>query len=150
MKRTFPLIAAALLLATAAAGAQPGQFRHDRDERRGHRGERLTQELGLSDSQQAAAKQLHEQLRETMKPLHEEQRALHEQVETALEQGADAATVGNLVITAHQKRQAMRAAREEYEADFAALLTPEQLAKYETLKEKRESFRGKRHGRGPR
>ncbi|HVF60303.1 MAG TPA: Spy/CpxP family protein refolding chaperone [Thermoanaerobaculia bacterium] len=146
MKRTFPLIAAALLLATAAAGAQPGSFRHDRDERRGHRAERLTQELGLSESQQAAAKQLHEQLRETMKPLHEEQRALHEQVETALEQGADAATVGNLVITAHQKRQAMRAAREELERDFAALLTPEQLAKYETLKEKRESFGGKRRG----
>ena len=155
MKRLFPLSIAALLLAAAVVMAQPpmgGHFGHMRmagpdgehgAEMHEKMVEHLTQALGLSDAQKASATQLHEQLAETVKPLFEQQRALHEQVETALENGSDAATVGALVISAHKNRQAIQAAHEQAMKDFEALLTPDQLTKFQSFKEMHE-----RHG-GP-
>lgn len=44
-------------------------------------------------------------------------------------------------------REAMRTAHEEFVTDFTALLTPEQAAKFEALKEQRH---GRRRSAGPR
>jgi len=154
MKRLFPLSIAALLLAATVVMAQPpmgGHFGHMRTPDGEHGAgmhekmvEHLSQALGLSDTQKASAQQIHEDTMKKVEPLFDQQRALHEQVETALENGSDAATVGALVISSYKNRQAIKAAHEEAMKDFEALLTPEQLTKFQSFKDMHERH-GDRH-----
>ena len=158
MKRLFPLSIAALLLTAAVVMAQTprhGHFGHMRMGGPGseHRAEmhekmveHLSKALGLSDAQKASAQQIHEETMKSVEPLFEQQRALHEQVETALENGSDAATVGALVISSYKNRQAIKAAHEEAMKEFAALLTPEQLTKLHIFKGMHERHGGRHHG----
>ncbi len=156
MKRFLPLTCAALLLAGVAV-AQPstrGHFGHMRGadgargaERHERMLDRMSEKLGLSDNQKASAKELHEQLAKTVEPLFEQQRALHEQTQAALENGSDAAKVGALVISSYKNRQAIKAAHEDLQKDFEALLTAEQREKFQSFKgmHERHDRRGTRH-----
>ena len=158
MKRLLPLSIAALLLTAAVVMAQQpmhgSHFGHMRmggphGEHRGEMHERmvehLSKALGLSDAQKASAQQIHEETMKSVEPLFEQQRALHEQVEAALENGSDAATVGALVISSYKNRQAIKAAHEEAMKEFATLLTPEQLTKFQSFKEMHEKHGGRHH-----
>jgi Spy/CpxP family protein refolding chaperone len=109
--------------------------------------------LDLSQEQQAAAKQLQEQHRTAVEPLVKDAAALRREVREALEAGGtDAAAIGEKVIAAHGLMAQVRESREDLEARFEALLTPEQRQTFETLKKARERMRasrGKRGHRGP-
>ena len=135
----------ALLLA-AVANAGPGRGHG----RRGFGGpvgaDRLAQYLSLTDAQKAQVEQLQEKTKQTLEPLFEEHRQLAEEVRTALESGADAATVGTAAIAAHEHREKMRAVREQHEASLKAILTPAQLERWEALQDARKMRGGP--GRG--
>lgn len=158
MKRLFTLSIAALLLAAAVVMAQPPMHGHfgghmkmagpDREHFAGMHErmvEHLSKALGLSDSQKASAQQLHEDTMKKVEPIFEQQRTLHEQVQTALENGSDAATVGALVISSYKNRQTIKAAHEEAMKEFEALLTADQLTKFQSFKEMHEKHGGRRH-----
>jgi Spy/CpxP family protein refolding chaperone len=112
--------------------------------------ERLSRLLELTDAQRATLEQLADRLTETTRPLHEQMRTNHRQLETLLD-GAnpDAAAVGRLVIANHGLQGQVKAARDLFDTDFTAILTPEQKASYETAKKllHRDGRRGP--GRGP-
>ncbi|NJL27662.1 MAG: Spy/CpxP family protein refolding chaperone, partial [Thermoanaerobaculia bacterium] len=99
--------------------------------------------LDLTDEQKTAAEALREQARTELEPLHEQIRTLHEQLRTAVEStNPDATAIGQLVISIHNQRVQIRTLLEGYGQRFAALLTPEQLTKWENFKELRRPRRG--------
>ena len=105
--------------------------------------------LDLSEEQIEAVEALRETVRADMEAHRTEARALHEQLRTALEnESPDPAQVGQLVIDLHRQKEQGRAAWESVESQFAALLTPEQLEKWENFKELRGNRRERRHERG--
>jgi Spy/CpxP family protein refolding chaperone len=77
--------------------------------------------LGLTDSQKAAAETIDAEFRASVEPIHAQIRALHEQIKSA----HDAA-----------------------DAKFAALLTPEQKAKFEAFRAAVDSLRASGPGGG--
>ena len=148
--RTRTLIAALALalLSLPALFAQRGTGVGARAEGKAGRHGRMAEYLNLTDQQQASARQLFQDLREQTQPLRQEQKALREQLRTALAAAnPDPTAVGRLMIDIHAKREQMKAAREQMNKSFAALLTPEQRQKYDALKDARESFGHRRHGR---
>jgi len=108
--------------------------------------------LELTEDQQAVARQIFEQRRPEMRALHEQMRENRTLLRDALESGADAASVGELVIDGHALKEQGRAMREESKEAFESLLTPEQKRKLELLEAARAagSSRGRRGKMGPR
>ncbi|MCB1054504.1 MAG: Spy/CpxP family protein refolding chaperone [Acidobacteria bacterium] len=115
-----------------------------------HRAERLADALDLTEDQQAAWKTLRDDLQATITPLAEQAQEQHTQLRDLLDAGTtDAQVVGELVLSTHAIGQKIQAARDATEASFRALLTSEQLAKYDELQTRRDEH-GSRHGhRGP-
>ncbi len=104
--------------------------------------------LDLTDEQIDAVEALREDLRARLDGVRDEGRALREQLRAALEGDApDAARVGQLVIDLDAHRDQVRAVFEDAESRLAALLTEEQLEKWENFKELRAHRRGPRHHR---
>lgn len=153
MKRIIPMLCAAALLVAGVVAAQPGHHFHGGFDRAGAPGsgmpqravDKLTQSLGLSQAQQSSWQQLRARLQTTVQPLFESARQKHEAIRDGLDNDADATTLGNLMIEAHRIGRQIRAAHDQYDRDFTALLTAEQAAKYQTFREMREQFR---HGFG--
>ncbi len=139
----FTLALAVLL--PLAASAEPGGDRH-----RGS-GRGLLPPPGyldLSEEQVEATQALREAVREDVQAQREQTRALRDQLEAALANGSpDATEVGQLVIELHQQKEARRSARESIESQFTALLTEEQLEKWENFKELRGNRRHQRRER---
>ena len=96
--------------------------------------------LDLTEAQKTQIQALHEALRATVQPLHEQQRAIHEQLEAAVAAG-NAQRIGELVLAERALHTQIEAARTTFETSFAALLTPEQRAKWEVYQEIRELMR---------
>lgn len=160
MSRTIKLVgAAALALGLAGVGvaAQEGPGEGQGRGKWGMEGRhpgfaRGMRALNLTDAQRDQLKAMHEQQREAMKPLMEQHRQLRDQIQQALEAGnADATRIGQLEIQAFQVRQQMKAQREKAEAAFVGVLTPEQKAQWEKMREERkqrmEQFREQRQER---
>lgn len=118
------------LLANAAPG--PGRGGNPGDILTNPRA--LARYLKLTPAQIETTKQLLQELHATTKPLHEQQKPLHEQLRTQLD-GTDACAIGNTLLQIEGLRDQIREAREDFDEAFSAILTPEQLAKYEALKE---------------
>ncbi len=96
----------------------------------------LARYLKLTPAQIETAKQLAQTLHNTTKPLYQQIEPLAEQRRSQLEEASpDACAVGNTVVEIDALRDQIRDAREEFDEDFSAILTPEQLAKYEALKD---------------
>lgn len=113
-----------------------------------HGARRVAEYLDLTEEQITASRSLAEELRATVEPIREEIGPLHEQLRTALDaDNPDAATVGALMVQIDGLRDQMATAAESFEAQFVALLTPEQVEKWEHFQELRPD-RGPR-GRGP-
>jgi Spy/CpxP family protein refolding chaperone len=148
-KRLVSSVAAAALAAwgwAAVAQAQGpgGPGPRDREFGRGRGpGPHLAEALGLSDDQKAQVDALHARQRETMKPLmdaaHQAREAFHSALET---DGADPATVGQAALAMHAAEKNLRAAHEAAFQEMKSILTPEQQAKLEQVKEQRGPGRG--------
>jgi len=158
MKRTIPVLCAALLITGAALSAQAGSHmgggRMMRHGGFGHGGvgrgagmpqqivDRMTSKLGLTKTQQESWKALRDQQKATVQPLFEAGRAKREAIHQGLDNNADAATLGQLLIDAHKIREQIRAAHDQYEKSFTALLNSDQVAKYQEIRQKHH------HGHG--
>ena len=139
-------LAGALALAFCAAlSAQPGG--HER----GRGGERLARYLELDESQRAEWQAIREDGREEAKAIFDELRANRESLRALLEAGgADPAEVGQIVLDGHALEQSMRVFREGVDEKLAAVLTSEQVDKWEAYKAARETRGPRGHRRGPR
>jgi Spy/CpxP family protein refolding chaperone len=103
--------------------------------------------LDLTDEQIDAAQAIRDGLRDQLQTLHESFAAQRQELEDLLDgDNPDPAAVGALVIGLHGERDQLHAALTAADAEFSALLTPEQLVKWENFKE----LRGRRehHGEG--
>ncbi|PYQ52848.1 MAG: hypothetical protein DMF78_10485 [Acidobacteria bacterium] len=148
-RMTTSVAAAVLALCGWAAVAQaqgpgaPGP--HDREFGRGFgRGPRLAEALGLSDEQKAQLEALRTKHQETMKPLMEAVRQAHDALRKTMDaESPDAATVGQAALVLDAAEKKLRAAHEASFEEMKSILTPEQQAKLEQMKEK-----GPRRGPG--
>jgi Spy/CpxP family protein refolding chaperone len=148
---------AALALALGAAGAQtpepegPGGM----GPRMG-RAEGMARYLGLSETQKEQVRKLMEGRRAEHEALREQIGANSEQLEKALESASPVpAEVGELAIEGHRLREQGRALREAQDKAVREILTPEQQAKFDSMKALRDERgpmggRGMGHGAGPR
>ena len=102
--------------------------------------------LDLTEEQIEATQAIRESVRAELEGTREAGRTLREQLHAALEgDDPDATEVGQLAIELHALRAQTRIVLEDAESQFAALLTPEQLEKWENFKELRDRRRGPRH-----
>lgn len=96
----------------------------------------LARYLRLTEAQVATFKTLREELQADLKPLQDQLKPLQDQLKTQLEAASpDACAVGQTAVALDAVRDDIRAAYEEFDEAFSAILTPEQLEKYENLKE---------------
>ena len=148
-------IAALVLSATIAVaqprpGAGPGPG-HGPGDGPGAQGEGpLVEFLQLTDAQRESWTGFHEEFRTAAEPLFEQQKALHEQLRTALDSGADAAAVGQIMITLHANRNAIESLRAQLEQNLRSVLTAEQVVRYEAFRAAQQvQRRGPGQGQGP-
>jgi len=145
--------AGALALATLASGAafvsaDPGSRGgwHQGHGRHGH--DSAFRELNLTDEQKATFKDMVKQAHESNKPLFDQMRQQRQDLKAALAAGnADPARVGQLTIAMNQTRAQMKAQREQLRDKMVTMLTPDQKAKYDQLKQEREQRRQQMHER---
>lgn len=123
----------------------------------GPRGERfalrLTEVLELTDEQITAWEDLRLAHEAAVAPLHEQLRSHQQDLRSLLrEEDPDPTAVGGEMLAARDLRNELEQERRQLEADFSALLTAEQLERYETIREMRPRHRdrGRRGGFGPR
>jgi Spy/CpxP family protein refolding chaperone len=96
----------------------------------------LARYLKLTPEQVATFKTLREELQADLKPLQTQLKPLQDQLKTQLDAAApEACAVGQTAVALDAVRDDIRAAYEDFDEAFSAILTPEQLAKYEHLKE---------------
>ncbi len=142
--RTLATTAVALGLFLAGSAALAGQgFRGGREGAPG-RGLRATlAALDLTDAQKARVKELLDVERPKYEALRQEGRAAREALRTAAKsETPDPAAIGNAFLRVDAHRKALRAERESSRQKLEALLTPEQRAKLEGIREGRRSLRG--------
>ena len=132
-KRVLAFALAALLIPTLALaregrGASPGEILRSP--------KLLAKYLHLTDAQVTQEQALFKTLGDALKALHDQEKTLREQLGTALGGGnPNACDVGALVIQIDGLHDQAKAALQKFDRDFSAILTPEQLAKYEALKD---------------
>jgi Spy/CpxP family protein refolding chaperone len=103
--------------------------------------QKMAQKLNLTQEQQASAKQLFQDMKAKVAPLHQAQQALHTQLKAALAvPNPDAATVGQVVIQIHQNRAQLKPVMEAFHQQMEALLTPDQLAKFKQMQAAHPAF----------
>ena len=147
--RTLATTAVALGLFLAGSAALAGQgFRGGREAAPG-RGLRATlAALDLTDAQKASVKDLLDVERPKYEALRQEGRAAREALRTAAKsETPDPAAVGTAFLRVDAHRKALRAERESSRQKLEALLTPEQRAKLEGIREGRRNLRGAGFGR---
>jgi Spy/CpxP family protein refolding chaperone len=103
--------------------------------------QKMAQKLNLTEEQQASAKQLFQDLKAKVAPIHQAQQALHTQLKSALAApNPDAATVGQAVIQMHQNRAQLKPVMQAFHQQLEALLTPDQLAKFKQMQASHPAF----------
>lgn len=101
-----------------------------------HNPRALARYLRLTPEQVTAAQRLQADLRADLEPLRANEKQLREALRTQVEAAnPNACSVGQALLAVRANEEAIRDAVEEYDRQFSALLTPEQLARYEALKE---------------
>ena len=127
MKRALILIILVTAIAATAA-AQPGPPPPPR-------GDALASYLQLTDAQKSAWQTARSNFEATTKPLHEQGRALHEQIDQALSSATpDAAAIGSLMISAKKIGDQLKSAHDALDATLVSTLTADQKAKFEAFK----------------
>ncbi|HEY0405190.1 MAG TPA: Spy/CpxP family protein refolding chaperone [Pyrinomonadaceae bacterium] len=148
------LCCAAGAFAQQPAGQQdsaPGRMQRERGARRGGPGEgrghqmggmmRALRELDLTEAQQQQARAIIERAAESTKPQREALRQLHEQ----FEQGAPSSEAN--AERAKQLSGEIREAMQKAHTEILSLLTPEQRAKLEQMKQERKARHEERRER---
>ncbi|MFN7989623.1 MAG: periplasmic heavy metal sensor [Thermoanaerobaculia bacterium] len=98
--------------------------------------------LKLTDAQKAAAETLATSMKSTLDALDVQLKANREAVDAALAASQpDAAAVGALVIAGRSLDANVKAAHDDFDAKFAALLTDEQKSRLAIFKEVLEALR---------
>lgn len=105
----------------------------------------LVEYLQLTTDQKASFETIHNQSRESMRALHEQERALHEQLENT----TDANAAGALLLQLRNLREQMHAAHQAMDAKLAAVLTPEQQTKFAAFQAAAEFLRQRGPGGPP-
>lgn len=137
MRKTLPVAALfALLLLPLAASAAPGRGNPGNPADILTNPRALARYLKLTPAQIETTKQLLQTLHNATRPLHEQQKPLHEQLRAQLDAaGPDNCAIGTTLLQIEGLRDQIREARQDFDEAFSAILTPEQLAKYEALKD---------------
>lgn len=148
-------IAALSLAITAPIAAQPGFRGHGGPGGRGmhgpHGGNRaLAEYLQLTDEQKDAWKTAYEAHRTAVEPIFEQLRTNRETFQSAVE-AQDATAIGNAFLAGEALRQQLQTEQQNLEAQLKAVLTADQLDKYEAFQAARGGRGGHRgpFGRGP-
>jgi hypothetical protein len=97
--------------------------------------------LGLTTEQKAAWETIQSETREGARALHEQERSLADQLESA----TDAATIGGLVLQLRALQTQLEAARDAAQARFSATLTADQQVKFAAFEAATQFL----HRRGP-
>jgi Spy/CpxP family protein refolding chaperone len=131
-RSTLPLAFAALATAFAVAGAVAAPNRSPLPGCNNPRA--IAKYLKLTEVQVAQTKDLREDLRDAVEPLRAQIEPIRDRIRTALDAASpDALAVGTLVVQADGVHDQIRDLQEDFEEDFEALLTADQLAKWQTL-----------------
>lgn len=152
-KSKWMAVAAVLTLSATMAFAGPGEGRgkfggkHGRDGRGGEFSARFADKLDLTDAQKQQLAEVQKTFREQNKTFFDSMRQTRQDLKAARDAG-DTARLDALKGTMASQREQMKALHEQQKARIMALLTPEQRAKWETLKEERKERRGNRGHRG--
>jgi len=133
----------ALLALPLAAGAQQSNQK-GRDPREILTNPRLlARYLNLTPDQVKTTQDLFKELKAKVEPLRQAQQGLRQTFYTDLEAAnPNPCTVGQDAIALHQNEEAIKAALQDFDKKFSAILTPEQLTKYEALKAAARLFGG--------
>ena len=140
MKRALILITLVTLMAATAiaqpAGPPPPP-RHDV----------LADYLQLTDAQRSTLQSAHSDFEATARSLHDQERAIHDQIEQALSSATpDPTAIGKLVIQCKSIRDQIKAAHDALEAKLESVLTADQKAKYAAFEAAREFLQQQEHG----
>lgn len=101
-----------------------------------HNPRALARYLRLTPEQVTAAQQLQTSLRATLEPLRASEKQLREDLRAELDAATpNACGTGEALLAVRANEERIKDALRDYDARFSALLTPEQLARYEALKE---------------
>jgi Spy/CpxP family protein refolding chaperone len=96
----------------------------------------LARYLSLTPAQVTQEEALFKTLGEALKAIHTQEKVLRDQLATELgKPSPDACTAGGFVVQIDALIGQAQAAVRTFDTAFAAILTPEQLAKYNALKE---------------
>jgi Spy/CpxP family protein refolding chaperone len=135
--RTLCLVLAAVLAIPLAAAAAQQSGDKARDPREILTNPRLlARYLKLTPEQVKTTQELFKELQATVKPLREARKGLYEAFYDELEAASpNPCSVGSAAIALHENGDKIRAAFEVFDQKFSAILTPEQLAKYQALKD---------------
>ncbi|GAA5444967.1 hypothetical protein Misp06_03160 [Microbulbifer sp. NBRC 101763] len=110
--------------------------------------EHMARELQLTEGQKAQLKANRDGTREARNAQREQLNALRKQIHTAIESGADQATVDQLGAELGRLKVQQMQSHHQMRQQFEAILTDEQKAKFEELKAERKERRMKwREGR---
>lgn len=125
----------ALLALPLAAGAQQSNQK-GRDPREILTNPRLlARYLSLTPDQVKTEQELFKELKAKVDPLRQAQQGLRQTFYTDLNATSpNPCTVGQDALAIHQNEEAIKAAFQDFDTKFSAILTPEQLAKYQALK----------------
>jgi Spy/CpxP family protein refolding chaperone len=133
--RASILAVAAVLLALPLA-AQPPQGPPPRDPAEIlHNPRLLARYLHLTPDQATATQKLAADLKATLDPLHQQGQKLRDAFQAAVSAAnPNPCDVGQAALAVHANDQKIKAALDDFDTKFSALLTPDQLARYEALK----------------
>jgi Spy/CpxP family protein refolding chaperone len=150
--RRLATTAVALSLFLAGSAALAGQgFRGGREGAPGRKIRAMLATLDLTDAQESKVKELLESEKPKYLALREEGRTAREALRTAAKSASpDPATIGMAFLRVDSHRKTLRAERESSRQRLEALLTPEQRARLEGIREGRRSVSGTGFGSGPR
>ena len=146
MKKITTAVAVTILGATLAFAGPHGHGKgHGRGGHDGF-GQKLAQELGLTDAQKEQIKAIRTATREQNRTFFEQARETRQEMHAA-KKANDGARIDALKGTVEAQRAQMKQIRDAEKAKIAALLTPDQKAKWQALEAQRAE-RGNRRNRG--
>jgi protein CpxP len=137
------LLGASLAFAAAGEGHEGGNGWGRHGGKRGGFGAKLAQELNLTDAQKTQIKSIRKASHEQNAAFFEQSRATMKQFFTA-KKANDTATMDSLKPAMEANRTQMKQIRAAEETSIAAVLTPDQNAKWQQLKADRAARHQKR------
>ena len=133
-----------LALAQSAPPSQQSEMKRcDQQHNKGHRGRHhammMAKELGLSEQQQSRAKALYEEHRAANKEVFQKMRAERRQLRALVHSGSsDEGAIRAQAAKVAQAEADLAVSKARMARKFIALLSPEQLSKYQEMATRRE------------